>query len=420
MTAHKNAARSPISYLMTHFPAVSHTFVADEISALEASGVPVATFAINPPRNVDAKATDATEWSQRTTYLKRRPLGTIWLTMKALVWHPSLLGLVVRPGGWDAKAYVWRIFHLAEGAALAEQMRRIGSQHVHAHFGQSPATIAWFAAEVANSCRRPDDPQVTWSVTIHGWHEFTNEEHAGLRAKVASAAFVACISDFTRSQLCRISSPRDWSKLHVIRCGIDLDRFTRRPHPPDNDRPRVLVVARVSPEKGHLVLVDAMHELAARHDFDLDILGPDADGFSDVVMARAAELGLADRVHMCGAATHGEVARALDGADVFCLPTFAEGLPVVIMEAMARGVPVVTTYIAGIPELAIHNDTALLAPASNATALAEGIERLLTDPVLRDRLTDSAAQRVRQDHDVRRNVEHLAHLFADRSMMNPS
>ena len=224
---------APIAYLMTHFPAVSHTFIADEIRALEDRGTRVIPFSINSPREVDEKSVAGSGWSARTTYLKQMPRHRMLARFVGTVLrHPSVLLIAARSGGFDLRAHVWRVFHLVEATVLADGMRRHGCRHVHAHFGQTPATVAWFATEVGNRTRRRGEPTLTWSTTIHGWHEFANVDAANLRQKVAAATFIVCISDFTRSQLLRIAAPADWPKLHVVRCGIDLDKFTtRQPRP---------------------------------------------------------------------------------------------------------------------------------------------------------------------------------------------
>jgi glycosyltransferase involved in cell wall biosynthesis len=247
---------------------------------------------------------------------------------------------------------------------------------------------------------------------VHGWHEFVGEREAELHDKVASAAFVACISDFTRSQLMRISSPADWTKIHVVRCGIVPDRFARRSPTAPGATARIAIVARVSPEKGHAVLIEALSVLRKRGiAVALDAVGPEAGDHGDLLRQLAVDAGVADCITWHGPQPSSQVAQILAESDIFCLPTFAEGLPVVIMEAMARGVPVVTTYISGIPELAVDEKTALIVPAARVDALAEAMERLIVDGDLRQRLVAAAAVAVAEQHDIRRNVPHLAALF---------
>ncbi len=401
--------RPPITYLVTHFPAVSHTFIADEISCLERLGVTIDVISINTVRDVDLAAAP-TEPHRPVKYLKSMPKWRVLAAVAAtVVRHPSVL-VVPFNGAAGARARLWRYFHMAEAILVFRAMRRRGSRHLHAHFGQTPATIAWYAAEVARRHRHGADYR--WSVTIHGWHEFVGEREAMLREKVASAHFVACISDFTRSQLYRIADPVHWSKIHVVRCGVDLRRFSLRTEGSRRQQPRVAIVARVSAEKGHAILIDALALLRDRGIMvGVDAIGPEVDGFGDFLRKRAADAGVAEAITWHGSLPPTEVASALADADVFCLPTFAEGLPVVIMEAMARGVPVVTTYISGIPELAIDGQTALVVPAARADLLADALAKVITDEELRHRLVVGAAGAVRERHDIERNGRQLAELF---------
>lgn len=399
----------PITYLVTHFPAVSHTFIADEVDALERLGIEVVIVSINPVTESDI-ATGGTQ-RRATAHLKSLPRWRVLATVVATaIRHPSVLVIPLRTGAGGLRAALWRYFHLAEAIMTYRIMRRAGSQHLHAHFGQAPANIAWYTTEVAH--RHRAGRSNTWSMTIHGWHEFVGEREARLREKVAAANFVVCISDYTRAQLYRIADTNDRDKIHVVRCGIDLARFSARSKEPSNTPPRVAIVARVAPEKGLLVLVDAVALLRTRDcNLIVDVVGPEVDGYGDVVRRHAEAAGIAEALVWHGALAPHAVALLLAQADVFCLPTFAEGLPVVIMEAMACGVPVVTTYIAGIPELAVDRTTALVVPAARADLLADALAETLADNALPRHLVAAAAAAVHQQHDIAQNVKVLAELF---------
>lgn len=392
----------PITYLATHFPAISHTFIATEVNALRAIGVAVVPVSLNTVATPDAG----------TAYLKSLPKWRVLIRVAiALVLHPSLLTIPwhAREGA-GPRAILWRHFQLAEAIVLYRLMCRAGSSHVHAHFGQAPATVAWYATEVARRHRR--GRANTWSFTVHGWHEFSDEQHTRLRAKAAAATTVICVSDFTRAQLYRQAAFEDWHKIHVVRCGIDHKLFPVRSAEPAHTQPRIAIVGRVAPEKGHLVLVDAVALLHARgFHVSVDVVGPD-DQWGDVVRHHADDVGVADAFNWLGALPPGDVARVLGETNVFCLPTFAEGLPVVIMEAMACGVPVVTTYISGIPELAVDRQTAMVVPAARADLLADAVMEVLTDDALRQRITEAALIAVRERHDIEQNVRVLAQLLA--------
>lgn len=411
------AAHDAVTYLVTQIPAITHTFIADEITQLERNGWQVKTIAINPPTGADEHNPSDQMWMRRTLCLKLIPrLSASMTVLRHVVRHPSIILLPLRLGGFNVRSYLWRYFYLAEAILVADAMHGWGSHHVHAHSGKAPASVAWFTSELGNRVFSGGTAW-TWSMTIHGWHEFVNEDEANLKEKLAAASFVVAISDFTRSQLFRIADPEHWHKISVVRCGIDLTRFTRRTPPAEASSTRllpkrVLMVARVSREKGHLVALNALKLLRERGvDVVLEFVGPGQFGFEAHVRAEIARLELHDAVVWHGPATPEQIADHLRRADVFCLPTFAEGLPIVLMEAMARGVPVATTYISGIPELAIDHETAVVVPAGRPDLLADGLQHVLEDIGFRDALIARAAARVAEEHDITKNSPQLAGIF---------
>ena len=247
----------------------------------------------------------------------------------------------------------------------------------------------------------PDGEPWSWSVTIHGWHEFVNEREASLRQKVARGrSFVVCISDYTRSQLMRISLPTTGRSCASCAAASTPPRSRDASHGRSASRPGVLMVARLSPEKGHVVLLEAVKLLGDRGmPIEVDLIGPGE--FRDGLESAASSLGVDDRVVFLGACTPAEIDEHLAASDVFCLPSFAEGLPVALMEAMAVGVPVVTTYISGIPELVIDGGTGMMVPAGRADLLASAIERLCDDRELNTSIVEAARAKVEEQHEAR-------------------
>jgi colanic acid/amylovoran biosynthesis glycosyltransferase len=401
-----------VAYVLTHYPRVAQTFIAREIEELERIGRQVLTISMNEPGQADLDAPGGRAARDRTFYVKRtRPAEALAATIRAARRSPlgfaRLAWRAARSAGTDAKGVVWRLLHLVEAAVMWDHLRHTDARHLHAHFGQTPATLAWFAAEIGNL---DSNARWTWSFTVHGFHDFVNEREIRLDLKAASASFVVGVSDFTRSQLMRVSDPRHWDRIAVVRCGIDLDDFPVRDPRPVPRRPRIVTVARLSPEKGHVVLLDALRLLHERGiDATVELVG--SGEFAEAIRHQAVHAGLIDHVAFVGELPPGEVVGRLAEADVFCLPSFAEGLPVSIMEAMAVGVPVVTTLISGIPELADDHRTALTVPAGNAEALAEALAELVADPYLGERLAKAARAEVETHHSIGRNVEHLAHWF---------
>lgn len=409
--------RPDVAYVMTHHPRVAMTFIAGELAEIQRLGGRITPIAMNSPAAEDVATPEGAAARAETLYLKEQGIARLAITWAAVTArHPVAMARLVRTAvasaRLDPKLIIRRLVHLVYAATAVRRCRARGVRHLHAHFGQSPSTIAWFTAEIGNMGR---GPRWTWSFTIHGFQDFVDETIARLDLKAASATFVVCISDFTRSQLCRITDPRLWDRFHVVRCGIDLEAFAPRAPRPMREVPRVLVVARLSAEKGHPVLLEAARILRERGTrIEVEIVG--SGPYEPEIREQAVRSGIADDVHFLGELQPAEVAVRLADADVFCLPSFNEGLPVSIMEAMAVGVPVVSTCISGIPELAVHHETALTVPAANATALADALALLVRDPSgsapMRDDLVRAARSAVERDHDVHTNVARLAALFA--------
>jgi colanic acid/amylovoran biosynthesis glycosyltransferase len=211
---------------------------------------------------------------------------------------------------------------------------------------------------------------------MHGSTELYDVRGTRLADKVSDARFVACISDFTRSQMMLLVDSRHWGKLPLVRCGVDTERF-RPPARERDGRARILYVGRLVHEKGVGVLLEALAGL----DAELVLVG---DGPRRAELEqRARSLGVHDRVRFAGAVGQDEIRAYYEDADLFCLPSFAEGLPVVLMEAMASGLPVVTTSIAGVPELVEDGVSGLLVRPARPDALREALARVVDDPALR-------------------------------------
>jgi colanic acid/amylovoran biosynthesis glycosyltransferase len=405
-----------VAYVMTHHPRVATTFISGEIDGITRSGGEIVPVAINLPGPDDLTTAEARRTAEETLHLKgvgyRRLVGAL---ARFAVRDPAgaarTLGTAVRSAGLDLGTLARRLVHLADAAYLVEHLRERDVTHLHAHFGQAPATIAWFTTLVGN-CAVGET--WTWSFTIHGFQDFVHQADARLDLKSGSARFVACISDFTRSQLCGITDPRHWDRFHVLRCGIDLERFADRGRRPISTPPHLITVARLSPEKGQVVLIDALARLHATGiDATLEIVG--SGPYESELRTAVARHGLDDHVTFAGELLPALVSERLRSADVFCLPSFSEGLPVSIMEAMAIGTPVVATAISGIPELAIHDETALTVPPGNADALAHALRRMCTEPGLAEELSGAARAAVAERHDVRRTVEAMRGHLADAS-----
>ncbi|MFO0907062.1 MAG: glycosyltransferase [Isosphaeraceae bacterium] len=396
-----------IGYLVNQYPMVSQTFIRREINALEDMiAGPIRRYAVrrgNTPLNEPADRAEA----ERTEWILDGGLAGLALALlQALFTRPGRLARAFA-GAWKLgtrnNARLIHLVYLAEACRLLIWTQRDRIDHLHVHFGTNSTTVAWL-------CRRLGGP--AYSFTVHGPEEFDRPVALGLPEKVHEAAFVVNVCAFGRSQLWRWSEFADWSKIHVVHCGLDpsfLD-VPRTPIPA-SDAPRLVNIGRLAEQKGQLVLVEAAGLLRDRgRKFVVLILG---DGpFRPALEQRIAALGLAEHVQLLGWSTGEQVRDALLSAHALVLPSFAEGLPVAIMEAFALGRPVVSTYIAGTPELVRPNQSGWLVPAGDASALADAVEQLLDTPL--DRLAAMAqlgAAQVAREHDVRREAAKLLALI---------
>jgi colanic acid/amylovoran biosynthesis glycosyltransferase len=402
-----------VAYVMTHHPRVATSFITDEVRGLSALGCEVEVFAINPPDEVEKSSEAARRIISETTYLKSVGVfGLAWSVLRLMRRHPVGFIRVAREAvssaGSDPARVVRRLAHVAMAAHVVERCRVAGISHVHGQFGLAPASIAWFAAALGNLAPRE---RWTWSFTIHGFHDFVDQAEARLDLKGSAADLVVCVSDHTRAQLCRLTEPEHWDRFRVVRCGIDLDTFARRAPRRTAGPPVIVTVARLSAEKGHLVLLEAVEGLG-RSGIPVSVRIVGSGPAERLIRTEIARRGLDSCVDLLGERRHDEVAQLLADADVFCLPSFAEGLPVSIMEAMAIGVPVVCTGVNGVPELAVNDLTALTVAPGNAEELRAALARMLTEPGLGDRLARNADLLVKERHDLYANTAALYDLFA--------
>ena len=399
-----------VGYVMTHYPRNAQTFIAGEIDGVERAGVPVSCFAMNRPDAAELAVSGAQERAARTAYLKDSWLGALGDAVALTLRHPiGMAGLkltALKSGGGSPRRMARRLGHFVQAARLARLAKAQGLRHLHAHFGLAPATIAWFASRMLSFGGK----QVGFSFTIHGFHDFADPAETRLDLKAPEAAAVMCVSDFTRGQLFLQAAPATWPKAHVVRCGIDLVAWQFAPRERGDGPPTIVAIGRLSAEKGFTVLLDAMARLRdERVEAELVLVGDGPERAT--IEAAIARHGLADRVTLAGELPPEAVRAQLREADIFCLPSFSEGLPVSIMEAMAAGVPVVTTWIAGIPELAENGVTAMTVPPARADALADALRRLIEDPALAARLAVAARARVEANHDQLANGRQMADLL---------
>ena len=398
-------ARPRIAYLTNLYPAISHSFIRTEIEALERLGFTVERFTIRRgetsghDRDIDEIA--------RTRSLLDGNRGVLATAVcKCLLRHPrrtigalySALREACR-GGVDARRMLRGVAYFAEAASLADALRRSGVRHIHVHFGTNPATVARLACKLA---------PLSFSFTAHGPDEFDSPQTLDLHGKIADAAFAVAVSDFGRSQLLRWSEPADWPRVRVVRCAVASHFLTSRTSAASASR-RFVAVARLSAQKGLPLLVEAAALVAQDRDFTLDLIG-DGDQ-RGAIESRIAAAGLDGHIRLLGWRSPEQVLHEIASARALVLPSFAEGLPVVLMEALVLRRAVIATAVAGIPEL-VDAETGWLVPAGSVEALAAAMRAALDAPPARLRaMGEAGRKRVLAMHDPDINARHLAELF---------
>ena len=398
-------AGQSVAYLVNQYPKVSHTFIRREVLALERLGVTVHRYAL---RGWDAEVTDPAddEERRRTRYvLKDGAIPLAGAVLREAFRTPGRFARASRAMFSLARKadrpWPYHLVYLAEACRLAAWMRASGDCHLHAHFGTN-------AAEVALLSHLLGGPP--YSFTVHGPEEFDRPGPLKLAEKIARSAFVVAISSFGRSQLFRWAAHADWPRVQVVHCGVDptfgalADQRVAAAH-------RLVCVGRLCEQKGQLLLVEAVARVRASGTPVQLVLAGDGDMRADIEQ-RIGALGLHGSVRITGWIGSEQVRDEILAARALVLPSFAEGLPVVVMEAMALGRPVLTTYVAGIPELVRDGIDGWLFPAGDVEALTAAIESCLgaTEETVRG-MGEQARSRVLERHDVDVEAAKLARLF---------
>ena len=396
---------APIAYLTGDYPKVSHTFILREVDAVRASGVKVITCSIRKPAETEFKGQEELRALAETFYVKpaaRNPVRLLATHGRELLRSPATwartLVLAVRMRSPGLKSLVWQLFYFLEAGVLADHLRRNHVRHLHNHFGNSSCSVAVLAAELAG---------IPFSFTEHGPAIFFEVDRWALPEKIKRARFVVAITHFCRSQLMLFSDPAHWNKITIVHCGVDPAAYR---HDPGGTGKRVAFVGRLDPVKGALLLIEAMATVLKAHpDATLTLAG---DGPARAgAEARAKALGIEAAIHFAGFMTQGQVADLLAQSDMLVLPSFAEGLPVVYMEALASGIPVVASRVAGVQELVEDGVTGYAIPPGDVATLADRMIRLMDDPAAARAMGEAGRKAVEAGFDIRHEGTRLAELF---------
>lgn len=395
-----------IAYFVNQYPAVSHSFIRREIRAVESLGVAVARYALRSASDKLIDEADKAEHAQTRFVLREPPWRFVVCLARIIGTQPAGFAraavLACRIGWGSDRGLARHMAYLIEAVVVAQWCRRDGIQHLHAHFGTNSAAIVMLVKEMIG---------VPYSFTVHGPDEFDKPEFIALGEKVKRSAFAVAISSYGRSQLLRWVDAEHWHKVKVVRCGVDA-AFHAGGLKPMPDQPRLVAVGRLSAAKGLLILLEAVRRLRDEGlELQLTIVG---DGpLRSAIEARIARDGLAKQVRLTGSISGAQVRSEIENARALVVASFAEGLPVVIMEAMALARPVISTRIAGIPELVVAGESGWLVPAGDEAALADAMRQALTaDPERLTQMGQAGRRQVIERHDVEREARKLVDLMA--------
>ncbi|WP_323781291.1 glycosyltransferase family 4 protein [Thalassovita sp.] len=398
-----------IAYLTGEYPRATDTFIQREVAELRKQGFEVETTSIRRTGVEHLVGPEQREEASNTFYVlsaAAKPMISLRAHMRALrrpaaYFRALRLALKTSPGG--AKATLYQLFYFAEAVVLAAYLQDKRVQHLHNHIAKASCTVAMLCHELSG---------IPYSFTLHGPDIFFEPIRWRLDEKIARARFTACISDFCRSQGMSFADRGHWNRMHIVHCGIDPERYAGQSERKGN---HLLFVGRLAAVKGLPVLFEAMIGVLEQYpDLHLTVIG---DGPERAALeAEANRAGLASQVDFIGYKSQSEVAAMLQQVDALVLPSFAEGVPVVLMEAMAAGLPVVTTQIAGIPELVEQGQSGILVPPGDAPALQRAISQTLSNPGKADEMGQRGRAKVMTDFNITTEATWLGTLI--RSYLN--
>lgn len=367
----KARGRKKIAYIVSEYPKISHSFIRREIVALERLGWNIVRFAV---RGWSDQLVDEADLIERdlTTYVLKQGIASLFVSVLVIAAsRPAKFSqaalLALRMIRRSDRSALLHLIYFIEACWLSWRLLKSEIGHLHAHFGSNPAEVAMLASRICG---------ISFSFTVHGPEEFDKVVGLHIAEKIRQSSFVVAISSFGRSQLYRAVDYLQWPKIKVVHCGIDGVFKGSAPKLATNCN-RLVCVGRLSEQKGQALLIAAA---AALRDeglhFELVFVGDGALRQALERLIQVHELG--SMVSIFGWADASTVRQEIVSSRALVLPSFAEGLPVVLMEAMALGRPVITTYVAGHPELVVNEQTGWLVPAGSVQELCDAIRSCLT------------------------------------------
>jgi colanic acid/amylovoran biosynthesis glycosyltransferase len=400
----RNAAKgSAVAYMVMRFPLLTETFVLRELNAVaDRAAFPVELFALRPGRGGAVHPT-ANRWLPvvQTAAITRGCLELLRLA----VTRPRVVARVIREVlldyARDPRALGNGLAVVVLAASFVPTVRRRDVAHIHAHFATQPAEAAWVLAAFCG---------VTYSITAHAYDLFMDTR--GLDRRVRGSRFVACISEYNRRFLTARNPGRRYPLVH---CGVPTREMRRPPHAPDAESTRLIMVSSFQAKKGHAVLVEALRDSSALRSVRLDLVG--TGPLEPAIRSLVHKAGLGDRVTFHGDQPEGAVRRMVAGSDILVQPSVVapdgdmDGIPNSLIEAMALGIPVVTTSLSGIPELVIDGESGVIVRPGDAKALAAGLQTLIEDPEAARRLAAAGLAKVSAEFDIGESAAAMAALL---------
>ncbi|TNJ37002.1 glycosyltransferase family 4 protein [Prosthecochloris vibrioformis] len=396
---------TPIAYLCSEYPAISHTFIFREIESLRQAGMTVHTATIRKSSDIGLMTpAEQHEAAETFVVLSRSLYAMLKAHVHCLLKNPAgymrmaIAGL--KPVFNGPRSPIKAAAYFTEAGIVLEWLHRLGVTHVHEHFGNPTAFVALLMKTYGG---------ISYSISIHGPDIFYHVDSSMLEEKVKNASFVRCISYYCRSQIMRISPNSTWPHHHIVRCGVDPATYVPRPDP-QNEVPNLLCVGRLVPAKGQHILLEACAILRkAGVRFHLTLVGDGPDRKSLEAFSQAHNLN--EIVTFTGVLGQDRVRDYYDQADMFILASFAEGVPVVLMEAMAKEIPVISTRITGIPELIEHGINGFLATPGDVEDLALQIRALIENAGMRNQFGKEGRKTVEKQYNQHANNNTMVDLF---------
>lgn len=390
----------PIAYLISRYPAVSHTFIQREIESLTAAGFSIIIASINNPDITSGNKPENIFYVKEAGFIR----AVIALFFLCFIHPLRLIGALLyifQLAGFDLKALLYHTFYLGEAAIVGKWMKEHDSTHLHVHFANPASTVALLVSKLY---------PFSFSITVHGPDEFYDVNTNNLVRKFNEASFICCIGFYARSQIMRLIPPSKWSKIEITPMGVDPNEFT-----PINFREKpspfnIICIGRLTKNKGQHILLEALSKIVKNGSlYHLYLIGDGPDKHS--LKATVSRLNLEDHVTFTGPLSQDKIKPILEKSDLFVLPSFAEGIPVSLMEAMSMEIACITSNINGIPELIVNDMNGVLLHPSDVDGLVNAVQHIYQNNSLRRQLGLNARKTILKSWTLETNVKLIAKVF---------